>query len=214
MVSHELKTPLTVIMGALHTATTAGISEEEARGLLMDAVAGTESLAGIIENLLELSRSKANRLNLHTEMIDISAIVNRVIEKLKGKSNIHRLFINMPEQPLRVKVDPVRFERTLFNLVDNAIKYSPEGGEIRISAHRENNILLVCVSDQGPGISVEDQKKLFKSFEQLDKTDRRAIQGVGLGLKVCRTLVEAHGGRIWVESQPGAGSSFCFNLPV
>jgi signal transduction histidine kinase len=99
-------------------------------------------------------------------------------------------------------------------LVENAIKYSPKGGEVKISARPENGSLFVRVSDQGPGISAENQKRLFQSFERLGLLDGRAMQGVGLGLKVCRILVEAHGGRIWVESEAGKGSVFCFTLPL
>ncbi len=214
MVSHELKTPLTVVMGALLTARAKGISETEAQELLEDAIGGSETLASIVENLLELSRSQANRLELHTEQTDVIQIARDVIQKLQSKSAIHRLTIDLPERTPTVVVDPVRVERILFNLVENAIKYSPKGGEVRISAELKDNELTVCISDQGPGISSDDRKKLFQSFEQLAINNRHAMQGVGLGLKVCRTLVEAHGGRIWVESELGKGSSFYFTLPT
>jgi PAS domain S-box-containing protein len=213
MVSHELKTPLTVMMGALHTATAKGVPEEEAKELIQEAVISTNTLASIVENLLELSRAQANRLELHREQSDVGKTAREVVQKLHGQSAIHRLIVDFPEGLPTVTVDPVRVERILFNLVENAIKYSPKGGEVRISAHEEDDKLVVCVSDQGPGISQEDQKKLFQSFEQLAVSNRRAMQGVGLGLKVCRTLVEAHGGRIWVESEPGNGSSFFFTIP-
>jgi len=132
---------------------------------------------------------------------------------VKGKSAAHRFAVDISEQIPPLKADRVRLERILHNLIENAVKYSPKGGEVRISAQQKDNELIVCVSDQGPGISPDDQKRLCQSFEQLAISNRRAMQGVGLGLKVCRTLVEAHGGKIWVESQLGAGSSFYFTLP-
>ena len=148
------------------------------------------------------------------EQADIGQIARDVARKLQTKSTIHRLNVDLPEGLPAVTVDPVRVERVLFNLVENAIKYSPKGGEVTVAARLDNNNLVVYVSDQGPGISLADQKRLFQSFEQLAMTTRRAMQGVGLGLKVCRTLVEAHGGRIWVESKPGKGTSFFFTIPI
>ena len=212
MVSHELRTPLTITMGALYTAQDKGISEKDAQELLRDAIIGTETLAGIVENLLELSRSQANRLELNKQQTDVNEIAQNVVKKLQNKSGIHRLVVAIPETIPSVVVDPIRVERIMFNLVENAIKYSPKGGEVKISADQTGDNIIVRVTDHGPGITLDDQKKLFQSFEQLDISNRRAMQGVGLGLKVCRTLVEAHGGRIWVESEPGKGSSFCFTL--
>ena len=214
MVSHEIKTPLTVINGALRVMEHPGLSESETSELLQDAVSSANTMSGIIDNLLELSRFQANRLELNLQDADVAAIAGEVIKKLKGTSEIHRLKLVSPEGLPQVKVDSLRLERILFNLVENAIKYSPGGGEISISITMKGKELVFCVNDQGPGISPENQRKLFQSFEQLNMPRRLAIQGVGLGLKVCRTLVEAHGGRIWVESEPGKGSRFCFTLPV
>lgn len=214
MVSHELRTPLTVMMGALHTATAEGVSEKDAQELIQEAIRSTNTLASIVENLLELSRSQADRLILHTELADIGRIARDVVRKLQSGSAIHRLNVDLPEGLPHVQVDAVRIERILFNLVENAIKYSTNGGEVRVSALRQDNNLIIGVSDQGPGISPENQKRLFQSFEQLGIDNRRATQGVGLGLRVCRTLVEAHHGEIWVESEFGKGSTFCFTLPI
>jgi PAS domain S-box-containing protein len=214
MVSHELKTPITVIMGSLHTLTSIGLSEEEKFNLIQESIASTETMTGIVENLLELSRSQANRLNLHEQLEDVGFITRTVARKFSSRSAMHTLKVNIPRGLPRVMVDPIRIDRILFNLVENAIKYSPKGGEVKISVRRKDDDLVVCVRDQGPGISADDQKKLFQSFEQLGINNRRAMQGVGLGLKVCRTLVEAHNGRIWVESQLGKGAAFCFTLPI
>lgn len=214
MVSHELMTPLTIILGALHTVTDQRLSGDDTYELLQNAISGTEAMVTIVENLLELSRSQANRLQLQTQRADFSKIARNVVNKLQRKSSIHQVSIDLSRELPTVRVDPVRVERILYNLVENAIKYSPNGGEVKVAAYQENDNLVVCVSDQGPGISPDDQHKLFQSFEQLGISSRKAIQGLGLGLKVCHTLVEAHGGRIWVESEPGKGSVFYFTIPI
>jgi two-component system phosphate regulon sensor histidine kinase PhoR len=103
-------------------------------------------------------------------------------------------------------------ERILHNLVSNAVKYSPAGGDVVVSARQQGASLVIGVRDHGVGISAEDQARLFKPFERLEKTE--GIDGVGLGLNVCRRLVEAHGGRIWVESELGRGATFLFTLPL
>jgi signal transduction histidine kinase len=111
----------------------------------------------------------------------------------------------------KVLADYLRVNSILNNLVDNAIKYSPDGGDIAVSVRSKDDCLIVGVKDPGIGISAEDQVRLFKPFERLETTK---VTGVGLGLNVCCRLVEAHGGRIWVESEPGKGSTFFFTLPL
>jgi PAS domain S-box-containing protein len=214
MVSHELRTPLTIVTGAIHTAMLEGLPPEELHSLLHEAALGAESLADILDNLLELSRYQAKRLQLTIEPAYLRQIVNDVVERFKSKSSIHRLIVEFPEQLVSVKVDKVRMERILHNLVENAIKYSPKGGEVRIHARREDRSLIVGVSDQGIGISLEDQARLFQPFQRLENQAGYGIKGLGLGLSVCSRLVEAHHGQIWVESKPGEGSTFYFSLPL
>ncbi len=213
MVSHELKTPLTVIIGALNTAHTPGISTADVEELLKDALDSAGFLAGMVENLLELSRAKNIRSKIKTEQIDFGEIAWGVAHKFNLRSPKHKICLDIPARLPDIAADKAKVERILFNLVENAVKYSPIGGEITIAARPESKNLQICVSDQGPGITKEDQKRLFRNFEQL-ANERSAMQGMGLGLKVCRTLVEAHGGKIWIESKPGQGSSFLFNVPL
>ena len=214
MVSHEIKTPLTVIIGALSTAADERVPLDDVRMLMGDAVVHAQILADIVENLLELSRQQSGRLILQTQPADVEEIVQRVIRKLAGKSEIHRLRSDLSSQLPLVLADTLRVERILSNLVDNAIKYSPAGGEVRIFARGDPDYLTVGVRDWGPGISRDDQLRLFQSFERLGMSLKGSVQGTGLGLRVCRILVEAHGGRIWVDSEPGLGSTFLFTLPV
>lgn len=214
MVSHELKTPLTVIIGALATASDPRVSPHDARELMSDAVNHAGILANLVDNLLELSRQQSNRLVLKPEPVDVGAVVQTVLANLKRKSDIHRLSSEVsPNLPPAV-ADPIRVERIIHNLVDNAIKYSPDGGEVKVSGRQMGGFLIFAVQDHGPGIAVADQDKLFQSFERLGATVKGSIQGTGLGLRVCRILAEAHGGKIWVESEPGKGATFFFTLPA
>jgi len=214
MVSHELKTPLTVIIGALSTAETEGISPEDAKEMIHEAGASAEALAIMVDNLLELSRYQSNRLGLQTKQTQIRPVVQAVVWKLQNRSATHRIVTEIPPDLPPAMIDNIRIERVLHNLIENAIKYSPKGGEVRIFCNFSATKLIIGVSDEGIGISSEDQSRLFKSFERLDAPVKGAIQGTGLGLRVCRILVEAHDGNIWVESKPGKGSTFFFSLPV
>lgn len=214
MVSHELKTPLTVVLGALDTAVSPGVSPEEQQTLLTDAAWGAEAMVDIVDNLLELSRWQANRLTLSPRLLDVSSIIERMVRQHTRK-NPGRHYTTEAEAGLpQVNADLIRLERVLDNLMDNAVKYSPDGGDIRITARRDGDNLVFGVHDQGIGISVADQAKLFQPFQRLETSMEASLKGVGLGLVVCRRLVEAHGGRIWVESEPGRGSSFYFTLPL
>ena len=214
MVSHELKNPLTIIIGALSVANSEGITSSDARELLKDAIQGAQSLNDIVDNLLEISRYQSNRLAINREPVVIRQIAEGLIQSSTPKSVKHTFILDVPETITTVKADPVRITRVISNLVDNAIKYSPEGGEIKISVRRENDHILVEVSDHGIGISVDDQAKLFQSFQRLEVYSKYLIQGVGLGLRVCKILVESHGGKIWVESELGKGSTFFFTIPI
>ncbi len=213
MVSHELRTPLTVVTGALYTSLSEELPAEEKQQLMYDALWGTEMLNQILDNLLELSRAQANRLTLTIQPVNILECAAGVVNRLQYKSAGHWFEINVPPE-LTVQADPVRIELILRNLVDNAIKYSPSGGQVTIFAKRDGENMVAGVSDQGPGIPLEAQERLFVRFHRLEQSVHSGVEGIGLGLSVCRTLVEAHGGRIWVESQPGQGSTFYFSVPI
>ncbi len=214
MISRELKTPITVVMGALSTAAMPGLPEKTRAGLFQDAVNHADMLASIIDNLLELSRQQSNRLELRKKAGDIGGIACDIAEQLRKKSAIHEIICDFPEGLPKVPADPLRIERIIYNLVENAIKYSPAGGEVRVFGKVTDGFLCVGVSDQGIGISPENQPKLFQQFERLGVEVKGAIQGTGMGLRVCRILAEAHGGKIWVESALGKGSTFYFSLPL
>ncbi|MBI2850364.1 MAG: hybrid sensor histidine kinase/response regulator [Chloroflexi bacterium] len=212
-VSHELRTPITVIIGALSTLLTAfkQLSEEDKLELASDALSGAEGLADIIENLLYLARSQMNKLQMRREEADPSEIISGVLQKIKGGAADYQFTVECPDS-IRISVDTTMMMVILNNLISNAVKYSP-ASEVRISVQGKNGMALVSVSDRGRGISEEDQKKLFSAFERLAAASG-PVGGLGLGLLVCRRLVEAQGGKIWVESRLGQGSTFYFTVPL
>jgi len=216
LVSHELRSPLTVITGAVNTVLSEGarLSPQDTRQLIQDAAYEADTLSHLLGNLLELSRVQADRLFLYAEPINIKKVIQGTIEKVRRQSSVHQFLVDLPEELPSVYADQLRLERVLYNLFENAIKYSPQGGEIRVSVEPEEEHLVIGVSDQGIGISLSDQAKLFGRFQRLEDSGLEGANGVGLGLLVCRRLVEAHGGRIWVESEPGRGSTFLFTLPM
>ena len=216
LVSHEMRTPLTVVTGALNTLLTeeANLSRKEKRQLLEDADWESQTLAHILGNLLELSRAQADRLFLSFEPVDVKVVIRNAVQSVKRQSSMHRFVISLPKELPPVHADVMRLERILHNLLENAVKYSPDGGYIRVFAKAETDHMVIGVSDQGIGISQQDQARLFAPFERLENNRIERVKGIGLGLLVCRRLVEAHGGRIWVESEPGSGSTFLFTLPI
>ncbi|MFO8009962.1 MAG: ATP-binding protein [Dehalococcoidia bacterium] len=215
LVSHELRNPLTVIIGAINTVLEEGefLSPEDTNQLLADASLEADSLSHLIGNLLELSRIRSRRFILYPEPINIQELIEKVIAKIKRKWPLREVEVNISGNVGSVRADPLRVERVLYNLVENAIKYSPEGSQIRISASLKKSSVVIGVENQGDGISLEDQAILFEPFERLQKHRSDGITGSGVGLSVCQRLVEAHGGYIWVESSPGRGSTFYFTLP-
>jgi len=213
LVSHELRTPLTIIIGSIKSAMTKGISREDMDELLENALEGAESLAEILANMLELSRYQANRLQLEIDSVNIPEIAIGIIQRLKEQEAKQRFITEFSPDIPYVDADRLRIERVLNNLLENAVKYSPPSSEIKVSCRLDNDYLITEIIDQGEGISVEDQDKLFELFQRLGSTVRQT-SGIGLGLVVCKRLVEAHGGWIKVDSTPGKGSVFYFAIPI
>jgi len=216
LVSHELRSPLTVITGAVNTVLTEAerLSPEETRQLLRDAALEADSLSHLLGNLMELSRVQADRLLLFAEAISVKKVIQDTIEEIKRQSSAHQFVMDVPRELPPVYADELRMGRILYNLLENAVKYSPQGGEIRVFVKPGEEHLIIGVSDQGIGISRADQAKLFEPFQRLEDSRLDGINGAGLGLSVCRKLVEAHGGRIWLESEPSRGSTFFFTVPL
>ena len=216
LVSHELRTPLTVIGGCLSTLLIEWdrLSPSEVQQLLKDALLESESLSHLIENLLELSRAQAQQLSLYSEMVDVRGLIRETLMKIKRQGATNRFVTSIPDKLPSINGDPLRIERILYNLLDNAVKYSPLGKQIKILVNAEPDRLVIGVSDSGKGLSSSEQARIFGSFQRLENSRPDQARGAGLGLMVCRRLVEAHGGEIWVESRKGKGSTFFFSLPL
>jgi len=215
LVSHEMRNPLTVVIGGLGTVLEdeERLTREERRSLLEDAYAEAQSLSEILENLLELARLQAKRFVLAPRKVDVLAMLDGAIKKAARDTTVHRFRADVAEGLPPVTADPVRVGRVLANLLSNAVKYSPNGGEIVASARRVGDDVQLSVADPGIGISPQDRAGLFRPFQRLETTSH-TTKGTGLGLVVCARLVEAHGGRIWLDSAPGKGSTFHFTLPL
>lgn len=213
-VSHELRTPLTCIktsVDLLH-ATRAGLSEAQV-DLIRTIGHHVGRLEALVTDLLEITRLEAGQVTLSKQPTDLRQIANRVLKALRpltGRKG-QTVHPHWPEAVSLVEVDRRRIEQVLTNVFSNAIKFSPRQGQIHVRVTETPDSLQVCVTDNGPGIPERDRVRVFDRFYVV--TDGRGLSGVGLGLYIARQMIELHGGRIWVESQLGEGSTFCFALP-
>ncbi len=218
-VSHELRTPLGLIKAAGTTllAEDVEFDRETQRMLLHGIDEETVRLEHIVNNLLDLSRMEQQRLHLTRLPTDLSQLSRKVLQGMQISKPDHPRYTfvhQFPGEPLIVSVDSQRIEQVLRNLLTNALKYSPQGGIILIRGRRDQEHLLIAVSDHGIGIAPDEWDKIFERFYRVDNETSRQVGGTGLGLAISRGIIEAHGGRIWVESQPGVGSTFYISLPL
>lgn len=218
-VSHELRTPLTSIKGFVSTllSDTEGYFDLETRREFLQIIdQETDRLKRLIDDLLNLSRIESGRaLEIRWKKFRLKEVAERVVEAQKTYTDKHILVVDVPED-MEVVADEDKVDQILTNLVNNAIKYSPDGGEVKVSArHVDDDWVEVAVSDQGIGIPPEKKDKVFDKFYRMDDEASKSKGGTGLGLYLVKHLVEAHGGKIWVESEgiPGKGSTFFFTLP-
>jgi signal transduction histidine kinase len=215
--SHELRTPLNAILGYTELMTDGAYGEpsEKMMGVLKRLEANGRHLLGLINDVLDLSKIEAGQLVLELSdysIQDIAQTVRSTLEPLAADKKL--LFkIEVPSRLPSGRGDGRRLTQVLINLVGNAIKFT-DAGEVAIKAEAHNGSFRVSVRDTGPGISAADQAKLFQEFQQADNTITRKKGGTGLGLAISKRIIEMHGGKIWIESQPGQGSMFAFTLPV
>ena len=216
VVSHELKTPVTLIKGYASTLRRedATWDQETVREGLKIIEQESDRLDRLINDLLDASRIEAGGLKLEPADLSLPRLIAKTVEKFRTQTTAHHFETQFPPNFPLVFADEERINQVLYNLLANAIKYSPRGGTIRIGGEARANDVLVWVADEGIGIPVEEQARLFQRFYRVDSGLRRRTQGAGLGLYLSRAIVEAHGGRIWVESQSGQGAVFYFTLPL
>ncbi|HIP87320.1 MAG TPA: histidine kinase, partial [Anaerolineales bacterium] len=172
-----------------------------------------EHLNQLIDDLLDASRLQAGALSLQMEEVALDRLAERVVQRFQPQTDSHDIAARFPPDFPTIRGDPRRLEQVLNNLVSNAIKYSPDGGRIRIRGRVRPDEVVVTVTDEGIGIPAPEQSRVFEPFYRVDDSAGRDTEGVGLGLYLAKAIVEAHGGRIWVESEPGKGSAFSFALP-
>lgn len=214
-VSHELRTPLATIKG--NASLLLEHHEQITKPMLLEIASDIEyesdKLTELISNLLEMSRIESGSLKIDRQVIDISEVINMAVKAAQRRITDHP--IRLEQAPhLMCYGDTRRIEQIAANLIDNAAKYSPAGRPIQIDVSKRAGFAQVAVIDQGKGIEPEYQDRIFVRFYQAsDKPDAQR-KGIGLGLSICRGLVEAHEGQIWVESQPGKGSTFNFTIPL
>ncbi|MFN3429205.1 MAG: PAS domain-containing protein, partial [Candidatus Sericytochromatia bacterium] len=218
ILSHELRTPLNAILGF------ASILDDEIAGGLNDSqhhymdkiMGGTEVLLALINDLLDMSRIQAGKFSLQPAPMAIGDAIRQTTEHLAAliERKRHALTADVPADLPPLVADEQRLTQVLINLVGNAIKFTPEGGSISVAVAAEGEMVRVSVGDTGPGIPAEALPRLFEKFYQVDSSPTRAHGGTGLGLAIARSLVEAHGGRLTVESVVGEGATFSFTLPA
>jgi PAS domain S-box-containing protein len=214
-VSHELRTPLTLIHGfAELLALRDNMTPQRQRSAAAEILEASRRLGRLIDDLLSVSRMESGRLVIDPRPIDLACVVERVLSPFRAMAVRHALRARILAPLPLVWGDPDKVEQVLTNLVGNAIKYSPAGGEVLVSVEHDTEVVQVSVRDQGIGMSPREMSQLFEKFYRVDRDEVRRAGGTGLGLYITKRLVEMHGGRIWAESWPGAGSVLSFTLPL
>jgi PAS domain S-box-containing protein len=215
-VSHELRTPLATIKGysTLILDYYSRLDSDETKDYLRSIDISTDRLTKLVDNLLDTSRMEAGLLKLEKSPTSMTQLIKGVATEASIRADQYRIVAKLIKRLPKVNIDAKRIRQVLDNLIDNAIKYSPPGTEITISADKSVKELLVSVTDQGPGIPVGELTNIFERMYRIEQRLYSGADGIGLGLYICQRLVQSHGGRIWAENMPGKGSAFKFTLPI
>jgi signal transduction histidine kinase len=220
-VSHELRTPMTSIKGyadLMLMGATGGMSDSQQRYLQV-IKNNADRLHMLVNDLLDISRIETNKTVLDLRPLDVAQVVNEVLEgHLHGRIQNQKKQVNIetdmaPSLPL-VQADQAKLTQILTNLLDNAFNYTPEDGQITVSAWADGSFVSVSVADTGIGISQKNLHKIFERFFRSESAEVQSVPGTGLGLAIVRSLIQMHGGRLNVESEIGQGSTFTFTLPI
>jgi PAS domain S-box-containing protein len=215
VVSHELKTPVALIKGYAETLrrSDADWDPEVVQDALEVIEDEADRLTGLIQNLLDASKLQAEGMRLDLTDVDLHKLVMRSAERFQTQSAIHDITVDFPPEFPIIQGDETRLRQVVENLLSNAIKYSPKGGQISVKGILDKGWARVEVRDEGVGLRVEQLTQVFERFYRADESLSQTIRGTGLGLYLARAVVEAHGGRIWAENNPGKGAAFIFVLP-
>ena len=215
-ISHDLRTPLTGIAGSSNLILSS--YDELSREVMIDLVKeinnDSEWLIRLVENLLSMTRIESGKLEIKKNPEIVEEILSESIQHLKSRLNNHKLTVDIPQDVLFVPMDGKLIEQVIINLVDNAVKYTPEGSVVKIKVYGNKNNVYFEISDNGPGINKNDIDHLFETFYKGNKNNADSRRGVGLGLAICKSIVLAHGGDIKVRNNEAGGAKFIFTLPV
>jgi len=214
VISHELKTPVALIKGYVGTLRRKDVrwDSKTVQDSLTVIEDEADHLAELIENLLDASRLEAGALSINATDLALPRLAERVAERYRTQTDKHKILVDFPNDFPVVLADEQRINQVLLNLISNAVKYSPKGGEVRIGGQVRPEHIVVCVQDQGSGIPPGDIPHIFDRFYRAGET-ARTIKGAGLGLYLTRAILEAHGGSIWVDQKYTEGARICFSLP-
>jgi two-component system, OmpR family, phosphate regulon sensor histidine kinase PhoR len=216
-VSHEFRTPLTAIQGFAETLLAGALDDPANRRRFVEIIREhSMRLARLTEDLLKLARIEAGQLKLDFRPVSVTQLIESCVEtaQLKAVPRQLGLHVNLPDRLPPARGDANTLQEVLQNLLDNALQYTPAGGQIEVSAACSDGHVVVTVSDTGIGIPQVEQERIFERFYRVDAARSRVAGGTGLGLSIARHIMEAHGGRLWVESAVGEGSRFHFSIPV
>ncbi len=215
-VSHELRTPLGLILVLCTTLLREDAEFDRAtqRDFLHDIETEARSLQQMVDHLLDLARLQSRQVALERKPTRLDELTRQVVTSFAPLLAGRLVTCHFPEPHLTADVDASQLEQVLRNLLSNAIKYTPPGTPLQLQGWREGAQACLAVQDAGPGIPPEEREKIFERFYRLDNPATRNVSGIGLGLPICRAIVAAHAGRIWVEDPAGGGSRFCLALPV
>jgi PAS domain S-box-containing protein len=215
VVSHELRTPLTSIRGALGLLAGGLLRSQPEKGerMLEIAMSNTDRLVRLINDILDIERLESGKMNMEKQTCNAADLMTQAADSVRDLAEKAGVTLSVSPPSARLWVDPDRIIQAVINLLSNAIKFSARGGTIWLSATPQADTILFQVKDQGRGIPQEKRESIFERFQQVDASDRREKGGTGLGLPITRSIVQQHGGRIWVESTLGQGSTFSFTLP-
>jgi two-component system, OmpR family, sensor histidine kinase KdpD len=214
-VSHDLRTPLASIMASAGSLQQEDVvwTQEERQDFAQAIVDQAQRLNRIVGNLLDLSRIEGGSLRPDKGWYDVGALVDEVLGRLRPQTAHHSIVTHIPDDLPAVSLDYVEIDQVLSNLIENATRYAPAGTEIQVGVQRANGEVRVAVEDHGPGVPPSAMQHLFDPFYRVASGTPRPA-GLGLGLAVAKGLVEAHGGRVWVENRAGGGARFTFSLPL
>jgi two-component system sensor histidine kinase KdpD len=218
-ISHDLRTPLAGISGSVETLLSFSDKGEDIaeRELLSGIQTEAERLSLLLENILEMTRLESGQVNLRLELQPLEEVVGSTLNALEARLRNREVTVELPADLPLVRIDAVLIERVLVNLLDNALKYTPEGSPLLLEAKEMHGWVDVSLADKGPGLSGIDLEQLFTPFNQYGGAGSTSVQGsrgLGLGLSICKAIVEAHGGIIKAEERKDGGSIFSFTIPA